>query len=119
MMALPSTRSASCSTGRSAQLAAAQVGVGVGIGVWGVMWATSVQTQVPGEVLNRIHAYEVACSVGLYPLRQRSSPAWPSAPSAPTTSSWSASPPPPLHRLRPPPRPPHPHPWAGYRLTRA
>ncbi|WP_262388283.1 MFS transporter [Streptomyces parvus] len=33
-------------------LAAAQVVVGAGIGVWGVMWATSVQTQVPGEMLN-------------------------------------------------------------------
>ncbi|MED7949714.1 MFS transporter [Streptomyces sp. BE303] len=49
-------------------LAAAQVAVGVGIGVWGVMWATSVQTQVPGEVLNRVHAYEVAGSVGMYPI---------------------------------------------------
>ncbi|MET8698486.1 MFS transporter [Kitasatospora sp. NPDC004723] len=49
-------------------LAAAQVAVGAGIGVWGVMWATSVQTQVPGEVLNRVHAYEVAGSVGMYPL---------------------------------------------------
>ncbi|MBR7834378.1 MFS transporter [Actinospica durhamensis] len=49
-------------------LAAAQVAVGAGIGVWGVMWATSVQTQVPGEVLNRVHAYEVAGSVGLYPV---------------------------------------------------
>ncbi|RKE20182.1 MFS transporter [Streptomyces sp. TLI_171] len=49
-------------------LAAAQILVGTGIGVWGVMWATSVQTQVPGEVLNRVHAYEVAGSVGLYPL---------------------------------------------------
>ncbi|WP_042433074.1 MFS transporter [Streptacidiphilus anmyonensis] len=49
-------------------LAAAQVVVGVGIGVWGVMWATSVQTQVPGEVLNRVHAYEVAGSVGMYPI---------------------------------------------------
>ncbi|MFF0292924.1 MFS transporter [Kitasatospora sp. NPDC004614] len=49
-------------------LAAAQLLVGVGIGVWGVMWATSVQTQVPGEVLNRVHAYEVAGSVGMYPL---------------------------------------------------
>ncbi|MDH6131221.1 hypothetical protein P3T37_000590 [Kitasatospora sp. MAA4] len=49
-------------------LAAAQVVVGAGIGVWGVMWATSVQTQVPGEVLNRVHAYEVAGSVGLYPV---------------------------------------------------
>ena len=27
-----------------------------------------MQTQVPGEVLNRVHAYEVAGSVGLYPL---------------------------------------------------
>ncbi|PJN22199.1 MFS transporter [Kitasatospora sp. CB02891] len=49
-------------------LAATQVLVGAGIGIWGVMWATSVQTQVPGEVLNRVHAYEVAGSVGLYPL---------------------------------------------------
>ncbi|MFJ6608886.1 MFS transporter [Streptomyces sp. NPDC091289] len=49
-------------------LAAAQVAVGAGIGVWGVMWATSVQTQVPGEMLNRIHAYEVAGSVGMYPI---------------------------------------------------
>ncbi|MFB7950169.1 MFS transporter [Kitasatospora phosalacinea] len=49
-------------------LAVAQVLVGTGIGVWGVMWSTAVQTQVPGEVLNRVHAYEVAGSVGLYPL---------------------------------------------------
>ncbi|MFF3071187.1 MFS transporter [Kitasatospora sp. NPDC057936] len=49
-------------------LAAAQLGVGVGVGIWGVMWATSVQTQVPGEVLNRVHAYEVAGSVGMYPI---------------------------------------------------
>ncbi|MFF2042953.1 MFS transporter [Kitasatospora sp. NPDC058170] len=49
-------------------LVAAQVAVGVGVGVWGVMWATSVQTQVPGEVLNRVHAYEVAGSVGMYPI---------------------------------------------------
>jgi MFS family permease len=49
-------------------LAVAQVVVGVGITFWGVMWATSVQTQVPGEVLNRVHAYEVAGSVGMYPV---------------------------------------------------
>ncbi|MYR95007.1 MULTISPECIES: MFS transporter [unclassified Streptomyces] len=49
-------------------LIAAQVAVGTGIGIWGVMWSTSVQTQVPGEMLNRIHAYEVAGSVGMYPI---------------------------------------------------
>ncbi|MER7956804.1 MFS transporter [Streptomyces sp. NPDC096030] len=49
-------------------LAVAQVVVGVGITFWGVMWATSVQTQVPGEVLNRVHAYEVAGSVGMFPI---------------------------------------------------
>ncbi|MEV6975757.1 MFS transporter [Kitasatospora sp. NPDC093806] len=49
-------------------LAAAQVAVGVGITIWGVMWATSVQTQVPGEALNRVHAYEVAGSVGMFPI---------------------------------------------------
>ncbi|MBB5936450.1 MFS transporter [Streptomyces zagrosensis] len=50
------------------QLAIAQVVVGIGITFWGVMWATSVQTQVPGEVLNRVHAYEVAGSVGMFPV---------------------------------------------------
>ncbi|MDJ0341444.1 MFS transporter [Streptomyces sp. H10-C2] len=37
---------------------------------WGVNWATSVQTQVPGEILNRIHAYEVAGSVAMMPVGQ-------------------------------------------------
>ncbi|CAO0830798.1 hypothetical protein SMICM17S_00424 [Streptomyces microflavus] len=41
---------------------------GPGLGIWGVMWSTSVQTQVPGEMLNAIHAYEVAGSVGMYPI---------------------------------------------------
>ncbi|XTP09184.1 MFS transporter [Streptomyces albus subsp. chlorinus] len=43
---------------------------GVGGGVWSVMWATSVQTQVPGEILNRIHAYEVAGSLAMMPVGQ-------------------------------------------------
>nr|WP_202239152.1 MFS transporter [Streptomyces sp. SN-593] len=37
---------------------------------WGVNWATSVQTQVPGDVLNRIHAYEVAGSIAMVPVGQ-------------------------------------------------
>ncbi|MER5636756.1 MFS transporter [Kitasatospora sp. NPDC002227] len=49
-------------------LAAAQVLVGTGVTFWGVMWATSVQTQVPGEVLNRIHSYDVAGSVCMLPV---------------------------------------------------
>ncbi len=49
-------------------LAIAQLVVGVGLTFWGVMWATNVQTQVPGEVLNRIHAYEVAGSVCMFPI---------------------------------------------------
>ncbi|MFD5563377.1 MFS transporter [Kitasatospora griseola] len=49
-------------------LGAAMLVSGIGISFWGVMWATSVQTQVPGEVLNRIHAYEVAGSVCMFPL---------------------------------------------------
>jgi hypothetical protein len=43
---------------------------GAGLSFWGVMWATSVQTQVPPDVLNRIHAYEVAGSVGMMPVGQ-------------------------------------------------
>lgn len=43
---------------------------GVGWAFWGVNWATSVQTQVPGDILNRIHAYEVAGSVAMVPVGQ-------------------------------------------------
>ncbi|MBO8199218.1 MFS transporter [Streptomyces smyrnaeus] len=43
---------------------------GVGGGIWSVMWATSVQTQVPGQILNRIHAYEVAGSLAMMPVGQ-------------------------------------------------
>jgi MFS family permease len=37
---------------------------------WGVMWATSIQTQIPGSILNRIHAYEVAGSLAMMPVGQ-------------------------------------------------
>lgn len=37
---------------------------------WSVMWATSIQTQVPPAVLNRVSAYEVAGSVGTVPIGQ-------------------------------------------------
>ncbi|WP_443034001.1 MFS transporter [Streptomyces sp. CA2R106] len=37
---------------------------------WGVNWATSVQTHVPGDILNRIHAYEVAGSIAMVPVGQ-------------------------------------------------
>jgi MFS family permease len=43
---------------------------GLGGAVWGVNWATSVQTQVPHDILNRIHAYEVAGSVAMFPVGQ-------------------------------------------------
>lgn len=43
---------------------------GVGGAFWGVNWATSVQTQVRGDILNRIHAYEVAGSVAMFPVGQ-------------------------------------------------
>ncbi|MFC9636803.1 MFS transporter [Streptomyces mirabilis] len=37
---------------------------------WSVMWATSIQTQLPNDVLNRISAYEVAGSVAMMPVGQ-------------------------------------------------
>ncbi|WP_432018362.1 MFS transporter [Streptomyces sp. 1222.5] len=43
---------------------------GAGMSFWGVMWATSVQTQVPSDVLNRIHAYDVAGSLAMMPVGQ-------------------------------------------------
>lgn len=46
---------------------------GGGWAFWGVNWSTSVQTQVPGEILNRIHAYEVAGSIAMVPVGQAAS----------------------------------------------
>jgi hypothetical protein len=43
---------------------------GASIGFWGVMWATSVQTLVPGPILNRLHALEVAGSLSMMPAGQ-------------------------------------------------
>jgi len=43
---------------------------GFAMAFWGVMWATSVQTQVPAGILNRIHAYEVAGSLAMMPVGQ-------------------------------------------------
>ncbi|MFE0101086.1 MFS transporter [Streptomyces sp. NPDC059009] len=37
---------------------------------WGVMWTTSILTQVPAEVRSRVHAYEVAGSVAMMPVGQ-------------------------------------------------
>jgi MFS family permease len=51
-------------------MAAAHLIAGTGSAFWGVMWMTSVQTQVAPEVLNRVHAYEVAGSVMAIPIGQ-------------------------------------------------
>ncbi|MDT0408575.1 MULTISPECIES: MFS transporter [Streptomyces] len=51
-------------------MAAGAFVAGVGTAFWGVMWATTVQTQVRPEVLNRIHAYDVAGSLALLPVGQ-------------------------------------------------
>ncbi|WP_407706434.1 MFS transporter [Streptomyces scopuliridis] len=36
---------------------------GVSLAFWLVMWSTTVQTQIPAEALNRLHAYDVAGSL--------------------------------------------------------
>jgi MFS family permease len=51
-------------------MAAGAALAGAGMSFWGVMWATSVQTQVPADVLNRIHAYDVAGSLAMMPVGQ-------------------------------------------------
>ncbi|AYA20947.1 MFS transporter [Streptomyces alfalfae] len=51
-------------------MAAGAAVAGAGASFWGVMWATSVQTQVPPDVLNRIHAYDVAGSLAMLPVGQ-------------------------------------------------
>ena len=52
-----------------AVLMAAHVVGGAAWAFWSVMWATSVQTQVPPEALNRVTAYEVAGSDPVRPGR--------------------------------------------------
>ncbi|MFF2774345.1 MFS transporter [Streptomyces sp. NPDC058052] len=44
-------------------LLAAHATAGAALAFWSVMWATSVQTHTPPEVLNRVSAYELAGSV--------------------------------------------------------
>ncbi|MEV7284713.1 MFS transporter [Streptomyces sp. NPDC093252] len=51
-------------------MAAGAAVAGAGMAFWGVMWATSVQTQVQPDVLNRIHAYDVAGSLAMMPVGQ-------------------------------------------------
>ncbi|MFF1285776.1 MFS transporter [Streptomyces sp. NPDC058299] len=51
-------------------MAAGAALAGAGMSFWSVMWATSVQTQVPADVLNRIHAYDVAGSLAMMPIGQ-------------------------------------------------
>ncbi|GAA2373542.1 MFS transporter [Catellatospora methionotrophica] len=41
---------------------------GAGFAFWGVMWATTVQTQIPAPVLNRVYAYDVAGSILILPI---------------------------------------------------
>lgn len=43
---------------------------GAGLAFWSVMWATSVQTSVPQEVLNRVSAYEIGGSTMAIPIGQ-------------------------------------------------
>ncbi|MFE4960852.1 MFS transporter [Streptomyces sp. NPDC056653] len=43
---------------------------GIGWAFWGVQWATTVQTQIPEDKLNRVAAYQVAGSILAVPLGQ-------------------------------------------------
>ncbi|GAA3036958.1 MFS transporter [Actinokineospora globicatena] len=43
---------------------------GIGWAFWGVQWATTVQTQIPEDKLNRVAAYEIAGSILAVPLGQ-------------------------------------------------
>ncbi|NUT33273.1 MAG: MFS transporter [Hamadaea sp.] len=49
-------------------IAAGHLLAGAGFAFWGVMWSTTVQSQIPGEVLNRVYAYDVAGSIMFLPL---------------------------------------------------
>ncbi|MER7395044.1 MFS transporter [Streptomyces sp. NPDC000151] len=43
---------------------------GIGWAFWGVQWATTMQTQIPEDRLNRVSAYEIAGSILAVPIGQ-------------------------------------------------
>lgn len=49
-------------------IAAGLAAAGAANAFWGVMWTTSILTQVPSEVRSRVHAYDVAGSVAMMPV---------------------------------------------------
>nr|WP_240662757.1 MFS transporter [Streptomyces sp. WAC 06738] len=49
-------------------IAGAMAVAGAALAFWSVMWATSVQTQVPPAALSRVNAYEIAGSVAMLPV---------------------------------------------------
>ncbi|MFE0135824.1 MFS transporter [Streptomyces sp. NPDC059037] len=51
-------------------IAAGLAAAGAANAFWGVMWTTSILTQVPSEVRSRVHAYDVAGSVAMMPVGQ-------------------------------------------------
>ncbi|GAA2104312.1 MFS transporter [Streptomyces albiaxialis] len=62
---------ASVALGLPVPLIAASLAVaGAANAFWGVMWTTTVLTQVPADVRSRVHAYEVAGSVAMTPVGQ-------------------------------------------------
>jgi hypothetical protein len=42
---------------------AGNLAAGTGFAFWGVLWATTLQTEVPAAVLSRVAAYDVAGSI--------------------------------------------------------
>lgn len=51
-----------------AVLAAANFALGFGVEVFGVLWDTTMQQQIPGEKLSRLYAYDMLGSIALMPL---------------------------------------------------
>ncbi|MFD9074382.1 MFS transporter [Streptomyces lasiicapitis] len=51
-------------------IAAGLAAAGAANAFWGVMWTTSILTQVPTGVRSRVHAYDVAGSVAMMPVGQ-------------------------------------------------
>ncbi|MEU5002235.1 MFS transporter [Streptomyces sp. NPDC021622] len=51
-------------------IAAGLAAAGAANAFWGVMWTTSILTQVPTDVRSRVHAYDVAGSVAMMPVGQ-------------------------------------------------
>ena len=65
---MPGVLSRSASRSRLPVIVVAAFLAGVGIEMFGVLWDTTMQQQIPGEMLSRLYSYDMVGSIALMPI---------------------------------------------------